>query len=231
MAGHADCAPTMTPHVAFLHTSPVHVATFDRLMQALAPAVAVTHLVDEALLADAQRLGLDDAPLVARVEATMARAAEDGAALVVCTCSTIGGLAEHMSTGGRFVAARIDRAMADRAVRRGRKVLVVAALPSSVAPTEALIRESAQARRTEVALRSHVVSAAWPLFERGDRVGYIAAIARDVRQHCGDADTVVLAQASMAPAAEALVDLGLEVLSSPALGVQAIAAHFRCGAA
>lgn len=221
----------MPPHVAFLHTAPVHVGTFDRLMRALAPAVAVTHVVDEALLAHAQRLGTDDATLVARVQATMARAAESGASLVVCTCSTIGGLAEHMPTAGRFTAARIDRAMADRAVRRGRKVMVVAALASTLAPTEALIRESARAARAEVALRSHVAPTAWPLFERGDHVGYIAAITREVREHCGDADTVVLAQASMAPAAEALVDLGVEVLASPALGVHAIAAHFRGAAA
>jgi hypothetical protein len=213
----------MSPHVAFIHTSPVHVATFARLMQALAPTVAVTHVVDEALLADAQRVGIEDAALRMRVQATMARAADDGASLVVCTCSTIGGLAERVPTAGRFIAARIDRAM----VKRGRKVLVVAALASTIAPTEALIRESATAARANVALRSHVAPAAWALFERGDRVGYIAAIAREVREHCGDADTVVLAQASMAPAAEALVDLGVEVLASPALGVQAIAAHFQ----
>lgn len=215
------------PHrVAFLHTSPVHIATFDRLMQALAPAVSVTHLVDEALLADAQRVGLDDAPLVARVQATMARAAEDGASLVVCTCSTLGGLAERVPTAGRYVAARIDRAMADRAVRRGPKVLVVAALASAVGPTEALIRESADALGAPVSLRTRVVPDAWPFFERGDLLGYVAAVARDVRQQCGDADVVVLAQASMAPAAAALGDLNVEVLASPALGVRAVAAHF-----
>ncbi|MDI3384255.1 aspartate/glutamate racemase family protein [Xenophilus aerolatus] len=215
------------PHrVAFLHTSPVHIATFDRLMQALAPAVTVTHLVDEALLADAQRVGLDDAPLVARVQATMARAAEGGASLVVCTCSTLGGLAERVPTAGRYVAARIDRAMADRAVRRGPKVLVVAALASTVGPTEALIRESADALGAPVSLRTRVVPDAWPFFERGDLLGYVAAVARDVRQQCGDADVVVLAQASMAPAAAALGDLDVEVLASPALGVRAVAVHF-----
>ena len=42
----------------------------------------------------------------------------------------------------------------------------------------------------------------------------------------GDCDVVVLAQASMAPAAQLLTGLGVEVLSSPGLGVQAITAHF-----
>jgi hypothetical protein len=41
-----------------------------------------------------------------------------------------------------------------------------------------------------------------------------------VRGAAGTCDVVVLAQASMAPAAAMLADLGVEVLSSPELGVQ-----------
>jgi hypothetical protein len=46
-----------------------------------------------------------------------------------------------------------------------------------------------------------------------------------VRGAAGNCDVVVLAQASMAPAAQALADLGVEVLSSPQLGVQAALAR------
>ena len=47
----------------------------------------------------------------------------------------------------------------------------------------------------------------------------VAALRAAPRQY----DIVVLAQASMADAADALQDLGVEVLSSPRLGVQALA--------
>lgn len=40
--------------VAFLHTSAVHVLTFDKLMQELAPALRGTHTICETLLTQAQ---------------------------------------------------------------------------------------------------------------------------------------------------------------------------------
>lgn len=46
-------------------------ATFERLARVAAPALTVTHPVDEALLADARRLGADDSAPVASVHAAM----------------------------------------------------------------------------------------------------------------------------------------------------------------
>lgn len=220
----------MKAHVRLPHTAAAHVPTFDGLLRELAPSLRVEHVVAEDLLTDAQRLGIDDLGLIRRVHAAMTDAAGGGAALVVCTCSTIGGLAERAPTAGRFSAARIDRAMADHAVSLGPRVLVVAALESTVGPTCGLIRESAAARGVAVDIRTHVVADAWPHFLRGEREAYLQAVERAVRSQAAiadmDTDVVVLAQASMAPAAERLRDLAVEVLASPALGARAIAAFF-----
>ena len=213
--------------IAFLHTSPVHVETFERLVHAIEPSLAIHHAVDEALLLDAQRLGADDPSVVQRVHAAMAQAASQGASVVVCTCSTIGGAAERMPTAGRFTAARIDRAMADRAAKLGPRVLLVAALESTLAPTTTLLQESATALGAEVVIETLLVGNAWPHFLRGDRAAYIEAIAAAVRAATGKANVIVLAQASMAPAADLLADLGVEVLSSPVLGVQRAVAQWK----
>ena len=207
--------------IAFLHTAPVHVATFDALLRAQAPGLKAHHVVDEALLAEAQRLGTADPTLQARVHAAMQAAAGGGARQVVCTCSTLGALAEGMATGGAFEAARIDRAMADRAVQQGPRVLVVVALASTLAPTQALLADSAARLQRVITPLPLLVDGAWAHFERGDRAAYLAAIASAVRAHAARADVVVLAQASMAAAAEMLKDLPIDVLSSPALGVAA----------
>ena len=213
------------PHIAFLHTSPVHVETFTRLVGAAAPEVKVDHVVEEDLLAQAQRVGAGEPALVERVQAAMAAAAAGGAAIVICTCSTIGGAAERTPTGGRFVAMRIDRAMADRAVRLGPRVLVVAALESTLEPTAQLIRESATVLVAEVQLQLFLVEGAWDHFLKQDRDAYIETVANAVRGAAATCDVVVLAQASMAPAAQALAGLGVEVLSSPELGVQSALAR------
>jgi len=214
--------PLARRHVAFVHTSAVHVATFDRLVKAADPSARVDHVVAEPLLDEARRVGVDDPALMRRVHQTMVDAAAGGATVVVCTCSTIGGVAERTPPrpGQRF--ARIDRAMADRAVRQGPRVLVVAALRSTLQPSARLVAESGAALGRPVALDTLCVEDAWPHFERGDHGAYLAAIVAAVRAAPRGFDVVVLAQASMAGAADALGDLGVDVLSSPALGVRAM---------
>ncbi|HEY6513075.1 MAG TPA: Asp/Glu/hydantoin racemase, partial [Burkholderiaceae bacterium] len=76
----------------------------------------------------------------------------------------------------------------------------------------------------EVALQTLCVDGAWQHFERGDRGAYVAAVVAAVRAAPRGFDVVVLAQASMADAADARQDLGVEVLTSPRLGVQALLA-------
>lgn len=207
--------------LAFVHTSRVHIDTFDALVRAAQPQQEVMHVVAEALLSDAQRLGAHDPGIVARVQHTLQGAAAMGARLVVCTCSTIGGAAERTPTGGRFHVQRIDRAMADGAVRLGPRVRIVAALPSTVAPTTALLQESAAAQGRALAAQVQLVPEAWAHFQAGDRAAYLAAVAQAVRSDTTPVDAIVLAQASMAGAADLLGDLTVPVLASPHLGVEA----------
>ncbi|MFC7460266.1 Asp/Glu/hydantoin racemase [Hydrogenophaga defluvii] len=212
----------MTPpnNLAFLHTSPSHVPTFEALVQRVAPGVRVAHHVREDLLDYARVYGPDDPALVQQVQEAMRSAATSGAQVVVCTCSSIGAAAETTVTGGQFLAQRVDRAMADHAARSGTRLWLVAALPSTVAPTRALIEDSAQRIGMPVALESLVVDSAWPHFLRDDQSAYIDAIVEAVRGVASVSDTVVLAQASMAAAAIRLADMGVQALSSPEPGVR-----------
>jgi len=210
--------------IAFLHTSPRHVPTFDSLLKAADPDVQVDHLVAEPLLDDARRHGVDHPALIRRVHEAMSEAAARGASVVACTCSTIGGIAEHAPAPPGLTFTRIDRAMADRAVALGPRILIVAALASTLQPTARLIDESAAAAHAQVTLHTLCVDDAWPHFERDDHAAYIDALAAAVRAAPRRFDVVVLAQASMADAADALRDLGVPVLASPRLGVQAMLA-------
>ena len=125
-----------------------------------------------------------------------------------------------MVTSGAFTALRIDRAMADRAVTLGPRVLVLAALASTLEPTQQLIESSCARANARIAARYLLVEDAWQYFVAGNRDAYCQAIARKIQAEAKQADVIVLAQASMAPAAELVGELGIEVLSSPRLGVQ-----------
>jgi hypothetical protein len=210
----------MRHELAFLHTLASNVETFDRIVTDIRPASRVRHVVAEELLREAREGGLTDS-LTQRVQQAVVDAASTGAGVVVCSCSTIGGAAEATDTSGRFVAMRIDRPMADKAVRDGQRILVAAALVSTLAPTRALLEDSARRARTTIQITELIADGAWPYFERGDRDGYARAIARSIRAGAAGADVIVLAQASMAPAADLCADVGLPILTSPRLGVQA----------
>lgn len=219
--------------LALLHTSPVHVPVFDALRDAEHPGLALRHLVREDLLA---RAGADGPDAVAGdVRAVLAGAVADGATAVLCTCSTIGEVAERTARGLGVPVLRVDRPMAASAAGAGR-VVVIAAVASTLEPTVALIREEAAGAlvREEAAggaagrpldLRTVLVDGAWERFEAGDRAGYLAAVAAAADAVTG-ADVIVLAQASMADAA-GLTTATVPVLSSPRAGLSAAAAAAR----
>ncbi|MEW2635324.1 aspartate/glutamate racemase family protein [Streptomyces sp. NPDC048389] len=203
--------------LVLLHTSAVHVPVFDGLRDGDHPSLAMRHLVHEELLARAVREGPE--AVAGDVAAVLAEVVADGARAVLCTCSTIADVAEACGPALGVPVLRVDRPMAAAAARH-RRIVVIAALQSTLAPTTALIRDEAAGRETE--LRTVVVEGAWERFEAGDQDGYLAAVAAAVDE-VGDADVVVLAQASMAGAAERTRSR-VPVLASPRPGLRAAAA-------
>ncbi|HBZ68841.1 MAG TPA: hypothetical protein DEP35_03460 [Deltaproteobacteria bacterium] len=201
-------------------------ALFDALLQEMAPDLVARHLVEEELLAEARRTGITGA-LALRVRDLVLGAAREPGALVVCTCSTLGGCAERANEDRPGVALRIDRPMAERAVRLGHRITIAAALGSTLEPTRLLVEEAARAAGREVRTRPLLCEGAFSHFERGDLDGYHRAIARVLERDVRDADVVILAQASMAGAAPLCMKLFAPVLSSPRLGLAVALARYR----
>ncbi|WP_437928622.1 hypothetical protein WMF37_04990 [Sorangium sp. So ce291] len=117
----------MMKTLTFLHTSPVHIATFDRLLAEMPPTIPAKHAVDESLLRDARASGLTS-DVARRIEQAIPSAVAGGAAVVLCTCSTIGGCAERAGQAAGHPVLRVDRAMAERAVAAGGRIVVAATL-------------------------------------------------------------------------------------------------------
>ncbi|GAA4671035.1 aspartate/glutamate racemase family protein [Nocardioides nanhaiensis] len=231
-AATSDLTGGSGPVLGLLHTAEEHCATFAALVREVAPGLPDLHVVEPGLLARARRDGLD------AVRDGLLRRLRDldaaGADHVLVTCSTLGGLAEALAEEAGVPVLRVDRPMAQEAARRaatqGRPVLVVAALAATLGPTERLLRSVSSAPLVVV---HELVDDAWPLFESGDRSGYLATVAAATRgaveRH--DPAVVVLAQASAAGAADLLTDLGCPVLSSPVRAVRQLARVLGVGPA
>ena len=102
----------MQPTLIFLHTAPANVDTFDTLAKELAPDIPRRHVVDESLLQEALQLGEITPQLAKLVSDTIFEAAEGGARVLLCTCSTIGGCAEDVNQLTDSTVIRVDRPMA-----------------------------------------------------------------------------------------------------------------------
>jgi len=204
--------------IGFLHTASVHVTTFRRLREELAPGWQDLHVVDEGLLADARRDGLT-AELAGRVDARLHELADRGADVIVCTCSSLGGHAERRTADVGVPVLRADRPMAEAAVAAGRRIGVVATVDSTLGPTRELLDDAAARAGRAVELVEVRCPEAFALFEAGDFPAYAQMVARRARAAAPGLDVLVLAQPSAAPAAALLADLPIPVLTSPRTAV------------
>ncbi|MFF2811901.1 aspartate/glutamate racemase family protein [Streptomyces sp. NPDC058000] len=214
--------------LALLHTSPVHVPVFDALRDAEAPGLPLRHLVRPELLAAARETGPDG--IAEEVAEALGALVHAGARAVLCTCSTLGTVAEAAGTALGVPVLRVDRPMAAEAVAAGPRITVLATVESTLAPTTELIADEARRAGRAVQVRTVLVPDAWERFQAGDQEGSLAAVTDAVRRErdAGGADALVLAQASMAPAAERFSDHGplgtgaaVPVLASPRSGLRA----------
>ena len=204
--------------VAFLHTGAVVIDPVARLRaQHLAEVDAVNYL-DDRIVAD---LGSDTtrASVQARLENLVSAAKGAGAEAVMLTCSSISGYAAALEESVGIPVLRIDEAMADTAVSTGNRITVIATLQTTMAPTLALLGERAALLAASPTLSSVIVDGAFDAVVSGDRATHDRLVGDAIVAAAADSDVIVLAQASMAGAADA-VSVEVPVLTSLELGIR-----------
>lgn len=203
--------------ITCLHTSEVHVATFQALFGDIAPDANVSHVVRADLLARAQTEG------VAGIrDETLDVLREMAADTVLCTCSTLGTIVDEF---GAPNILRIDRPMMEAACKIGPNVLMAICLESTRDASLGLLKTCAADLGLPLNATVHICDGAWPYFVGGDSAGFASTVAASVRQLASGHDVVILAQASMHGAAAHLHDLGMPVLTSPAMAAKATVAR------
>lgn len=218
----------MTVTVGMLHTVPVLAKSFDDLVvSALDGEVRRVHVADAWLLDTARRDGVTP-QVQAAVRAHVDHLVSVGASAVLVTCSSIGEGAESAGTRSVVPVLRVDTPMATEAVAlasakgAGGRIAVLATLASTLGPTGRLVERAAEEAGRELEVAAEVVDGAAHAADVGDRDLVTDLVADAVRRNATQADVIVLAQASMAAAAERAA-VEIPVLSSPVSGVRALA--------
>lgn len=123
---------------------------------------------------------------------------------------------------------RIDGPMAEKAVREGKKIGVIATLNTTLEPTVKLLEKKAAEAGVEVEIVNGLADGAFAAGQSGDKATHDRLIEEVAKQLADKVDVIVLAQGSMAAMEQKLVEMtGKIVLSSPLLGVLGVKEYLK----
>ena len=148
---------------------------------------------------------------------------------VLITCSTMNRAYPQVQAAladMNVPVIQIDRPMMERAVEHGGRILVVATHGPTVENTQALLREVAAERGSEVSFSGVTTEAAWERLAQGDVEGHNRVLAEAIRQVAAreSIDSVVLAQLSMTvfllSYSDPVAEFGIPVFTSGQCGFE-----------
>jgi len=208
--------------VAYLHTSHILIPMFDELSKREMPQAEVFHMVDESLIRNTIRIGRLTKTTIRRVLSAVKSAHDGGADAVMVTCSSIGPAATIAGRLFDFPVVRVDEAMAEAAVRLGRRIGVAATLRTTLEPTVALLREKGAAIGVEIDARESLCDNAFQAVLKGDAETHDRLLVDSILRLADEVDVMVLAQASMARVVDRLASgcRRVPILSSPEFAVK-----------
>jgi Asp/Glu/hydantoin racemase len=212
--------------LALIHTSATLVPVFSQLCREKLPQLDTFNIVDDSLVRQIGEQGGITPSIARRVAGYIESAAAGGADFILVTCSSIGPAVEMAAANCPVPVLRVDQPMADLAVRTGRRIGVIATLPTTLNPTAELVRRRAEAAGRPVELKMRLCEGAFAALMAGRAADHDQQVRSALGELAGEVDVVVLAQASMASVVPTL-DHALRhvpILASPPLAIDYLAA-------
>lgn len=211
--------------LALIHTSATLVPVFQQLCKAQLPHVDTFNIVDDSLVRAIGAKGALTADIARRVEAYITSAEAGGADFILVTCSSIGPAVEASAPFCAVPVLRVDQPMVDSAVASGRRIGVIATLPTTLNPTSDLVLRRANIAGKHVELTARLVAGAFDALMAGDAATHDTLVTAALRELSGQVDVILLAQASMARVVDNLsaVDRRVPIFASPPTAIAHLA--------
>ena len=218
----------MNKTLGIVHTSATLVPVFQELCNSKLPDISVFHIADDSLIKDVIRKGKLTPQTAQRVARHIFSAEDAGADRILVTCSSIGRAVEAAMPLTGVPVLRVDQPMTDQAVTSGKRIGVIATLPTTLDPTADLVRRRAGIAGKSVEIREHLCEGAFEALMGGQADIHDDMVSKALVELAGKVDVILLAQASMARVAEQLGQdaLPVPILSSPVPAIDYLAAQF-----
>ncbi|MFT2009333.1 aspartate/glutamate racemase family protein [Pontibacter sp. 13R65] len=211
--------------LGLIHTSATLVPVFQQLCNESLPDVNVFNIVDDSLIKDVITRGELTAATSRRVVDYVGSAEAAGADYIMVTCSSIGAAVEAAAALTSVPVLRVDQPMADLAVQTGKKIGVIATLPTTLGPTSDLVTRRAAAAGKEIELTSKLCEGAFEALMSGDAAKHDVMVSAALKELAGQVDVVLLAQASMARVVDGLDEetKKVPIIASPPQAIKHLA--------
>ena len=177
---------------------------------------------DPSILAEIRDAGYVTAPPAARLVGMYMTAVSEGADAILNLCSSVGDVADAAQDIARYTGipiVRVDEEMCREAVRQGKRIGVMATLPTTLNPTKNTILRVAREMNRQVELVDALVDGGFGL----DQEQFKALMSEYAGTIADKVDVILFAQGSMAYCEEYIHEkYGKVVLSSPRFGAAAL---------
>ena len=176
---------------------------------------------DPSILAEVRDAGYVTAPPAARLVGMYMTAVSEGADAILNLCSSVGEVADAAQDIARYTGipiVRVDEEMCREAVRQGKRIGVMATLPTTLNPTKNTILRVAREMNRQVELVDALVDGGFGL----DQEQFKALMSEYAGTIADKVDVILFAQGSMAYCEEYIHEKYGKVLSSPRFGAAAL---------
>ncbi len=209
----------MKAALVYTSTTPELTETVEReVKKNIGEEAELVSLQNPGILARVREAGYVTPLAAAELISMYMEAVRQGADAILNICSSVGEVADCMQNVAAYIGVpvvRIDWEMCREAVRRGKRIAVLATLPTTLVPTRNTVLRAARELGRHVELVDGLIDGAFGLNQEQFR-RLLLEKAYQVREQ---ADVILLAQGSMAYVEEDIHrELGILTLSSPRFG-------------
>lgn len=207
--------------LAIIHTSSATIEPLRQLAAELLPGVFVMNWLDDSILPELIASDGDLSLVRNRWTHYAQFAIQGGASVVLSACSSVGELADEIRQQVKVPVLRIDRPMAEEAVRRADRIGVIATVSATLGPTTRLLQSTADANYKEIEIAPLLVTGAYAELMAGHLEIHNRLLIEAIGNLSAEVQLILLAQASMARVIPDLpANMQNRILTSPRSGMQ-----------
>lgn len=161
------------------------------------PDIEVFNIMDDTLLKETQVEGKITKAVIRRMYNYAMQAVECGADCVMGTCTSVNMAAKYIRPLLPVPMINIDEPLAREAVKAGKKIGVLATLPTSPGAIIRLLEENAKEMGKEIEIVTRVAEGAFDVLCSGDRAKHDEMVCANLYELAKEVDIIVFAQISM----------------------------------